>query len=152
SSCDLLAQETIAASQTDAEATAVLYGYVVNSDDTRVTVHVASVCKNAGRIDARASFGLYWGNGSRHNAGRRIPDRQSDGRAILLGVHCALSYLAPDRPVAIHTTSKYAIRAICYRAGPNYTQGWGCPNGDLLEGIVAAICGRTTQTSFIFVE
>lgn len=50
--------------------------------------------------------------------------------------------------VAVFTASKYAIRSICYWAGSNYTRGWACANGDLLEIIAQIIKGRKAAITF----
>ncbi|KAJ7696728.1 hypothetical protein B0H17DRAFT_881211, partial [Mycena rosella] len=129
-----------------------LYGCVRRPTGNRTVVHIASVCKHAGRNDARAAFGLYWGCNSRHSIGWRIPGRQNDSRGILIGILCALESTPPTQQLCILTTSKYAIRAICYRAGVSYTEGWGCANGDLLENIVSIIQRRREQICFSWVE
>ncbi|KAJ7737728.1 hypothetical protein B0H16DRAFT_1231488, partial [Mycena metata] len=98
-------------------------------------VHIASACKNSGGIDARAGFGTYWGDNSRYNTALRVPGRQVDARAALLGVLYALETAREGRTLEIFLTSKQIIRAICYNAGKNYTTGWDCTNGDLLERI-----------------
>ncbi|KAF7342021.1 RNA-directed DNA polymerase from mobile element jockey [Mycena venus] len=146
--CDKLAQETIEAGQSDEEATLRLYGTILPIGPRRTTVHIASSCKNPGRIDARAAFGLYWGDNSRHNRGWCIPGRQLDGRAMLIGILWALGVSNAARPLEIYTTSKYAIRGICYSAGKNHTRGWDCANGDLFERIADTILQRTSQISF----
>ncbi|KAJ7885558.1 hypothetical protein B0H14DRAFT_2305601, partial [Mycena olivaceomarginata] len=143
--------ETIQASQTAKEATAALYGEVRNPSGKCAVVHVASTCKHGGRVDARAAFGLYWGHGSHHNIGWRIPGPQTDGRAILIGILCALASTQPMQRITICTTSKYAIRALCYRVGINYTEGWNCANADLLQTIVASIQQRTEQVRFCWI-
>ncbi|KAJ7803301.1 hypothetical protein B0H14DRAFT_2384772, partial [Mycena olivaceomarginata] len=144
--------ETIAASQTAEEATAALYGSVRSPGGKQIVVHVASLCRNGGRIDARATFGLYWGPLSRHNLCWRIPGRQTDGRGIFMGILCALASTPPTQQIDICSTSKYAIRAICYRAGISYTEGWSCANGDLLQLIVAEIQQREEQVRFCWVD
>ncbi|KAJ7207231.1 hypothetical protein GGX14DRAFT_322431, partial [Mycena pura] len=142
----------IQASQTAEEATAALYGGVRDTTAKCAVVHVASTCKHGGRIDARAAFGLYWGHGSRHNVGWRIAGLQTDGRAILTGVLCALTVTQSMQRITICTTSKYAIRALCYRVGKEYVEGWNCTNADLLQAIVTVIQQRTEQVRFCWVD
>ncbi|KAJ7123362.1 hypothetical protein C8R46DRAFT_840881, partial [Mycena filopes] len=140
--CDILTAETIAAGQSDEEATRALYGSVAGISDRRVTVHLVSTCRKQGQVDARAAFGVYWGEGSRHNAGWRIPGKQVEGRALLTGILHALTASNSDRALEVFTTSKLSIRTICYATGRNYTRGWDCANGDLLQLIARAIRAR----------
>ncbi|KAJ7158081.1 hypothetical protein C8R46DRAFT_817269, partial [Mycena filopes] len=137
--------ETLAAGQTDQEATQALYGTLADISACRVNVHLVSTCRSQGQVDARAAFGAYWGGESRYNVGWRIPGRQVEGRALLMGILHALTVSNPRRALDIFTTSKFTIRAICYAAGGNYTRGWDCANGDLLELIATAIRARSTQ-------
>ncbi|KAJ7254644.1 hypothetical protein B0H12DRAFT_998341, partial [Mycena haematopus] len=146
--CDRLVEETINASQTDEEATLRLYGTVSQVSRHRVRVHVASLCRNQGKIDARAAFGVYWGEGSTHNVGWCISGRQIDERALLSAVLHALCASNPCRSLELFTTSKNVIRAICYAAGRNHTRGWDCANGDLLEHIAKVIQTRPSQVIF----
>ncbi|KAJ7165320.1 hypothetical protein C8R46DRAFT_816763, partial [Mycena filopes] len=146
--CDLLAEETMSAVQTDEDATLNLYGGVAEVNPRHVMVHLASACKNGGKVDVRAAFGVYWGEDSTHNNGWLIPGRQVDARAVMLGILHAICVTNPDRTLEIFTTSKYAIRAICYAAGRNHTTGWDCANGDLLELIANAIQSRRSRVAF----
>ncbi|KAJ7719197.1 hypothetical protein B0H16DRAFT_1336859, partial [Mycena metata] len=146
--CDILTAETIAAAQTDDEATLDLYGTIANVQYRHFTVHLSSLCRNQGRADARAAFGAYWGKDSRHNTGGRISGRQLDGRAMLVGVIYALEHLERSRGLDIFMTSKTIIRTICYAAGKNHTRGWDCANGDLLEHIAKIIRDRDAPISF----
>ncbi|KAJ6531025.1 hypothetical protein B0H19DRAFT_872446, partial [Mycena capillaripes] len=151
--CDRLAVETIEAAQTDEEATLQLYGTVANVDPRRVCVHIASSGRNPSQIDARATFGAYWGDGSSYNIGWRIPGRQLEGRALLIGILYALIAAKPEsRPLDIFTTSKNVIRAICYAAGKRHTRGWDCANGELFERIAHVIRRRSGQIGFFLVS
>ncbi|KAJ7837621.1 hypothetical protein B0H13DRAFT_1554231, partial [Mycena leptocephala] len=99
-----------------------------------------------------AAFGVYWGNNSQFNAAWRIVGRQLDGRAMLMGIIYALAFVDASRAIDIFTTSKAAIRAVCYKAGKNHTRGWDCANGDLLEHIAKIIRARSAQVSFFHVS
>ncbi|KAJ7697807.1 hypothetical protein B0H17DRAFT_854970, partial [Mycena rosella] len=134
--------ETIAAGQTTEEATEALYGLIPTPSGKRVGCYVASICQRAGRIDARAGFGIFWGRNNAHNIGRRISGQKNDARAILMGLLGALSDVPQEHRVDIYTTSKYAIRSLCYWASANYTRGWDCANGDLLESLAHIIRRR----------
>ncbi|KAJ7731073.1 hypothetical protein B0H16DRAFT_1233805, partial [Mycena metata] len=142
--CDLLTADTINAAETDEEATLKLYGTVPSPSSKRIMVYLASTCRNSGKPDARAAFGTYWGYNSQYNVGWRIPERQTEGRAVLAAILYSLRQVGAkgDKSMDIFTTSKFAIRAICYAAGKNYTRGWDCTNGDLLEAIAKAIRAR----------
>lgn len=72
--------------------------------------------------------------------------------AFLTGILCVLASTPPTEQINISTTSKYAIRAICYRAGISYTEGWNCANGDLLEHIAGFIRLRRVQVGFFWVN
>jgi hypothetical protein len=71
---------------------------------------------------------------------------------LLTGMLYALVVSNPERSLEVFTTSKYAIRAICYAAGKNNTRGWDCANGDLLELIANVIRKRTFQITFCLVH
>ncbi|KAJ7144691.1 hypothetical protein C8R46DRAFT_820117, partial [Mycena filopes] len=142
----------INAAQTDEEATLDLYGSATHLHPRRFTVSVAAACRNQGKIDARAGFGVYWGKDSCHNTAYRIGGKQLDGRALLTGILYALAFVDPTRALDIFTSSKAAIRAICYKAGQNHTRGWDCANGDLLERITEFIRARQAQVSFFHVN
>ncbi|KAJ7355941.1 hypothetical protein DFH08DRAFT_803872 [Mycena albidolilacea] len=150
--CDALAENTLATTQTDEESTLALYGTVPDAERRRVHVVVAGVCVKHAQPGVSAAFGVYWGDNSAHNRGFGIPGRQLDARAILHAILFALTVANPSRVVDISTTSKYAIRSICYLAGGNHTRGWSCANGDLLELIARAVQARTAQTVFTLMD
>ncbi|KAJ7363836.1 hypothetical protein DFH08DRAFT_639277, partial [Mycena albidolilacea] len=109
------------------------------------------VCVNYARPDVAAAFAVYWGDNSAHNRGLGIPGRQLDSRTVLHAILFALTMANPSRVIEISTTSKYAVRSICYLAGGNHTRGWTCANGDLLDLIARAIQARSAQTVFTFI-
>ncbi|KAJ7218711.1 hypothetical protein C8J57DRAFT_1597974, partial [Mycena rebaudengoi] len=146
--CDLLALETVASAISPEKATTALYGHVCDMPGPHTRVHLVSTCRNAGRIDARSSFGAFRGVGGRHNCGLRIPGAQNDGRAVLMGIIYVLITIPIGHAVAVFTASKHAIRSICYWAGSNYMRGWACANGDLLEIIAQIIKGRKAAITF----
>jgi ribonuclease HI len=129
-----------------------LYGTVPDATRRRVHVVVAGVCVNYARPDVAAAFRVYWSDNSAHNRGFGILGRQLDSRALLQAILFALTVANPSRVVDISTTSKYAIRSICYLAGGNHTWEWTCANSDLLELIARAIQARTAQTVFTFID
>jgi ribonuclease HI len=110
------------------------------------------VCVNHAQPGLAAAFGVYWGDNSAHNRGLGIPGRQLDSRALLHAILFALTVANPSRVVEVTTTSKYAVRSICYLAGANHTRGWSCANGDLLEFIARAIQARRAQTVFTLID
>jgi hypothetical protein len=71
---------------------------------------------------------------------------------LLQAILFALMVANPSRVVDISMTLKYAIRSICYLASGNYTQGWTCANGNLLELIACTIQARTAQTVSTFID
>ncbi|KAJ7863648.1 hypothetical protein B0H14DRAFT_3444007 [Mycena olivaceomarginata] len=131
--CDVLVEDTLATTQTNEESTMALYGTVPDTARRRVHVVVASVCVNYARPDVAAAFTL-------------------DSHAVLHAILFALTMANPSRVIDISTTSKYAVRSICYLAGGNHTRGWTCANGDLLDLIARAIQARSAQTVFTFID
>ncbi|KAJ7235333.1 hypothetical protein C8J57DRAFT_1572036 [Mycena rebaudengoi] len=57
--------------------------------------------------------------------------------------------IPPGYAITLFTTSTYAVRSICYWAGGNYTRGWACTNGDLLELAALLIRGRSASIKFV---
>ncbi|KAJ7733653.1 hypothetical protein B0H16DRAFT_1277658, partial [Mycena metata] len=78
---------------------------------------------------------------------------QTEGRALLTAILYSLVQVSAKaaKALEIFTTSKFAIRSICYAAGKNHTRGWDCANGDLLEAIGEAVRARSSQVIFIHV-
>ncbi|KAJ7355808.1 hypothetical protein DFH08DRAFT_626219, partial [Mycena albidolilacea] len=146
SECDVMAEEILATAETDEDSTLALYGLVPDTARRWVHVTVAAACSTRAR--PAAAFGVYWGENSAHNRGLGIPGRQLDSRALLHAILFALHVANPARVLDISTSSKYAVRSICYLAGRNYTRSWSCANGDLLDLIAHAICSRPARTTF----
>lgn len=149
--CDILVAEAVATVRTPLEATTAIYGPVL-SNGPRVQVYVASSCRGAGRIDARAACGIYWGRNSRFNSSVRISGAQTENRAAIVGILAAVTSAPADRCLDIHSTSKYAIRSFCYWAGENYTRGWDCANGDILAVAVEAMRRRPGAVHFTWID
>ncbi|KAJ7143115.1 hypothetical protein C8R43DRAFT_891954 [Mycena crocata] len=149
--CDTLAAEAVALARTSEEATKFLYGPVLNHG-THLLVHILGSCRNAGRIDAKAALAVHWGIDNKYNISYRVDGPQNEGRAVLAAVILVLSRASPNRRLELSTTSKYAIRAITYWAGDNYTRGWPCANGDLLRVASSLIRNRPAPVHFLWTK
>ncbi|KAJ6617406.1 hypothetical protein B0H10DRAFT_1797504, partial [Mycena sp. CBHHK59/15] len=121
------------------------------SSSPPLTAYIASSCVSAGKPNARAGCGVYWGPESRWNRATLVPGVQTDARAALFAVTEALQSAPEDRTLTIYSTSQFVIRSFAYWVGPYYTQGWPCKNADLVKVTAELIRGRSAAVEFRYV-
>ena len=81
-----------------------------------INVYTDGACSNNGKPDARAGFGIWFGEGDPRNTSESFTGTQTNNRAELLAIIKALTILRDEieqgQPVMIYSDSSYSIR--CY--------------------------------------
>ena len=79
-----------------------------------INVYTDGACSNNGKPDARAGFGIWFGDGDKRNTSEAFTGSQTNNRAELLAIIKALTILREDieegRPIMIYSDSSYSIR------------------------------------------
>lgn len=91
--------------------------YSYHQDDyDEVHVWTDGACSNNGMGDSRGGYGVYFGVNDSRNCCGPLPDdgrAHTNQRAELLAIKCALEIVEnDDRPVVIHTDSKYSMQCM----------------------------------------
>ncbi|KAF5335890.1 hypothetical protein D9758_017543 [Tetrapyrgos nigripes] len=115
-------------------------------------VHTQGSCINPGQPHATASSGVFFGFGSLLNCSNRVPGSQSKNRTDLFAVLLALRLAPPDRPLFIHTSSKFLINSLTYWAPARARCGWSCTDSDLLKCITLVITSCSAPVKLIKVN
>ncbi|KAF6741560.1 ribonuclease H-like domain-containing protein, partial [Ephemerocybe angulata] len=124
-----------------------LYGPVyLKSKEVHVYVDGSSV--GNGTPDARAGSGVYFGPGSSKNMAVRVPDEQSNNRAEIYAILCALRAVNKHQSLVIYSDSVYAMGMLTVWAHRKAAIGWRVTNGDLLRDIVGLIEERPASVTF----
>jgi hypothetical protein len=132
--------------QTNESANLDLYG-MVRTETSPISVYIAA-CLNMGKVDAKAGCAIFWGPGSPWNTIFQIKGKQTDVRAILVGILSALMLIDGDKTIHIYTMSQYVIHSFCCWAAGNATCGWGCANEDVLKLGVQYLATRNGGMDF----
>ena len=107
-----------------------------------INVYTDGACTNNGKPDARAGFGIWFGDGDNRNTSESFTGPQTNNRAELLAIIKALTILREDiekgRPVMIYSDSSYSIRCCTTYGEKMSKKGWmqkgkDIPNRELVE-------------------
>ena len=84
------------------------------SNKTPINIYTDGACSNNGKTDARAGFGIWFGEGDERNTSESFTGPQTNNRAELLAIIKALTILRDEieqgQPVMIYSDSSYSIR------------------------------------------
>ena len=107
-----------------------------------INVYTDGACTNNGKPDARAGFGIWFGDGDNRNTSESFTGPQTNNRAELLAIIKALTILREEiekgRPVMIYSDSSYSIRCCTTYGEKMSKKGWiqkgkDIPNRELVE-------------------
>ena len=79
-----------------------------------INVYTDGACTNNGKPDARAGFGIWFGEDDTRNTSEFFTGPQTNNRAELLAIIKALTILRKEieegRPIMVYSDSSYSIR------------------------------------------
>ena len=79
-----------------------------------INIYTDGACSNNGKTDARAGFGIWFGEGDERNTSESFTGPQTNNRAELLAIIKALTILRDEieegQRVNIYSDSSYSIR------------------------------------------
>lgn len=122
-------------------------------------VYTDGASSNNGKSNARAGYGVYWGDNDPRNVSARLQgERQTNQRAEASAVNHALEQSKNGKePLEIMTDSQYVINAATVWSKKWVEKGWKSTNGaevqnrDLFEKMLYLINSREGEVKFTYV-
>ena len=103
-----------------------------NYEAEEINVYTDGACVNNGKADARAGYGVFFGEQDDRNVSERYKGPQTNNVAELLAIIRALTILKYEietgRRVVIYSDSRYAIRCCTTYGEKCYLKNWKNPN------------------------
>ena len=121
-----------------------LVGRLKNTQD-KITIYTDGACSNNGRSNARAGYGIYFGEGDPRNKSQPCPGAQTNNVAELTAIIEALKLVTKELqqnvPVVIYSDSSYAIKCCTSYGAKCQAQNWvrkkgAIPNVRLLNRLI----------------
>uniref|UniRef100_A0A1I7TC76 ribonuclease H n=1 Tax=Caenorhabditis tropicalis TaxID=1561998 RepID=A0A1I7TC76_9PELO len=111
-------------------------------------VYTDGSCANQGLSNARAGYGVFWGDNHPNNFCGRVDGLQDNNRAELRGAHQAIKTAIKQEydSIVIHTDSQYVCDAIAGASG----FASSAQNRDLIQSIYDL--SRRIKTTVIYTE
>ena len=112
------------------------------SNNKTINVYTDGACTNNGKPDARAGFGIWFGDNDERNTSESFTGPQTNNRAELLAIIKALTILRDEieqgQPIIIYSDSSYSIRCCTTYGEKMSKKGWqtkgeDIPNRQLVE-------------------
>ena len=112
------------------------------SSNKPINIYTDGACTNNGKTDARAGFGIWFGDNDERNTSESFTGQQTNNRAELLAIIKALTIIRDDiengQRVNIYTDSTYSIRCSTTYGERMSKKGWqnkgaDIPNRELVE-------------------
>ena len=129
-----------------------------NTQD-KITIYTDGACSNNGRSNARAGYGIYFGEGDPRNKSQPCPGAQTNNVAELTAIIEALKLVTKELqqnvPVVIYSDSSYAIKCCTSYGAKCQAQNWvrkkgAIPNVTLVKQAYQ-LCQTYKSISFIHV-
>ncbi|KAJ7588402.1 hypothetical protein C8J56DRAFT_785567, partial [Mycena floridula] len=120
----------------------ILHNANPNSRTTETEAWIAFRGSSARRP---AKIATYWGDNSKNNNSLIIEDVCAYNRASLIAILICLG--TKKGPLAIYTSCDYAVRSVVEWGPKNFTMGWRCANGDILQKIAYELRSRPSAVS-----
>ena len=107
-----------------------------------INVYTDGACSNNGKPDARAGFGIWFGEGDDRNTSEAFTGPQTNNRAELLAIIKAMTILRDEiekgQKVMIYSDSSYSIRCCTTYGEKMSKKGWqmkgkDIPNREIVE-------------------
>tara|TARA_A100001015_G_scaffold248675_1_gene286219 strand:+ start:441 stop:1124 length:684 start_codon:yes stop_codon:yes gene_type:complete len=121
-----------------------------------INIYTDGACINNGKTDARAGFGIWFGENDERNTSESFTGPQTNNRAELLGIIKALSILRDEiekgQTVNIYTDSSYSIRCCTSYGEKMLKKGWknkgkDIPNVELVK-VAYNFCRKYSNIHF----
>ena len=121
-----------------------------------INIYTDGACSNNGKSDARAGFGIWFGDGDERNTSESFTGPQTNNRAELLGIIKALTILRDEieqgQPVMIYSDSSYSIRCCTTYGEKMAKKGWknkekDIPNVDIVK-VAYNFCKKYNNIKF----
>jgi ribonuclease HI len=129
------------------------------SNNKPINIYTDGACTNNGKTDARAGFGIWFGENDDRNTSESFTGQQTNNRAELLAIIKALTIVREEiekgQKINIYTDSTYSIRC-CTTYGERMSKkGWqnkgtDIPNRELVE-VSYNFCKKYSNVDFIHV-
>jgi ribonuclease HI len=112
------------------------------SNNKIINVYTDGACTNNGKPDARAGFGIWFGEDDKRNTSESFTGPQTNNRAELLAIIKALTILRNEiekgQPIMIYSDSSYSIRCCTTYGEKMSKKGWqnkgqDIPNREIVE-------------------
>lgn len=110
-------------------------------------VYTDGACINNGKKNAKAGYGIYFGENDKRNVSKRIKGKQTNNVAELTAIIKTYKIIEKDIPykkIVIFTDSKYALKCIDSYGKKQELNGWkeDIPNKDLVKEIYTLYKGK----------
>lgn len=125
-------------------------------------VYTDGASRNNGKPNAKAGYGVYFGQGDPRNISERLPGKlQTNQRAELMAISRALDIVPRGSHVRIYSDSQYAINSLTAWVDKweknNWTTATGTPvqNSDIIKPTLAKVRNRAAEgdpTTFEYVK
>jgi len=129
------------------------------SKNKPINIYTDGACSNNGKPDARAGFGIWFGEKDERNTSESFTGPQTNNRAELLAIIKALTIMRDEiekgQKINIYTDSSYSIRC-CTTYGERMSKkGWqnkgaDIPNRELVE-VAYNFCKKYSYIDFIHI-
>lgn len=129
------------------------------SNNKPINIYTDGACTNNGKTDARAGFGIWFGENDDRNTSESFTGQQTNNRAELLAIIRALTIVREEiekgQKINIYTDSTYSIRC-CTTYGERMSKkGWqnkgtDIPNRELVE-VAYNFCKKYSNIDFTHV-
>jgi ribonuclease HI len=125
-----------------------------------INIYTDGACSNNGKSDARAGFGIWFGDGDERNTSESFTGLQTNNRAELLGIIKALTILRDEieqgQPINIYSDSSYSIRCCTTYGEKMSKKGWkkkgnDIPNVEIVK-VAYNFCKKYNNINFIHIK
>ena len=125
-----------------------------------INVYTDGACQNNGKPDARAGFGIWFGEDDERNTSESFTGQQTNNRAELLAIVKALTILREEieagQPVMIFSDSRYSIRCATTYGEKMSKKGWknkdkDIPNVEIVK-VLYGFCKKHNNVKFTHVR
>ena len=125
-----------------------------------LNVYTDGACQNNGKPDARAGFGIWFGDDDERNTSESFTGQQTNNRAELLAIVKALTILREEieagQPVMIFSDSRYSIRCATTYGEKMSKKGWKNKNKDIpnveIVKVLYGFCKKYKNIKFTHVR
>lgn len=120
----------------------------------KIIVYTDGACSKNGAVDAKAGYGIYFGERDERNVSKRIKGKQTNNRAELTAIietyYILQGEIQYGRKIEIHTDSLYSMRCCASYGEKQAKTGWSksIPNKALVKKAYNLYKGRDNVTFY----